>query len=290
MNRVILVSLILGLAGSAVYAYDTTDDGAGQGNQFIFHSDIHYEPARFAYQDSVEWSTVALAGAADYLLFQNLLTPSSTSLFSGLDLDKPYTEEALPTWIGVIGIAAVGHLLFFLPNNAGWMNYEGYINVKGYMESIISTMLVVDILKFAVAEKRPDYQARLKTGDQSIINDGMLSFPSNHTAVAFATSTYLSLFVFQYLGDWRRPELLGMKLLLITGLNAVSFGVAAERVIDNKHHVQDVIAGGLIGSGLSLLFYGVQNWMGIYPKVNTSSRLSVYPDTEALGVDVEYRF
>ena len=78
---------------------------------------------------------------------------------------------------------------------------------------------VVQGLKFAVGRTRPD-------------GSDTLSFPSGHTASAFATATVLE----------RR---FGWKV----GIPAYALGgyIAASRMADNRHHLSDVLVGAAVG-------------------------------------------
>ncbi len=81
---------------------------------------------------------------------------------------------------------------------------------------------VTEVLKSSVHEWRPDHS------DQK-------SFPSGHTAIAFAAATYMDTRYGEEFGAWR-PALYGAAAL-----------TAVARVQANKHHWKDVIAGGALG-------------------------------------------
>ena len=81
------------------------------------------------------------------------------------------------------------------------------------------TFLATEALKHTIHERRPD-------------NSGTDSFPSGHTAIAFAAASYLDK---RYDGQHR------WLLYSMAGLTAVA------RVQADKHYWKDVIAGGLLG-------------------------------------------
>ena len=299
MNKLIFIYVLLLINCIRIFAGDMSGDAAGnktkKKNQYIFNSNLeygwNYNKPRFFSQESIEWSTMIGVGVTDFVLFHKYLTPQDKNIFPGLDTSRPLNQEILPAWLGLTGIGVVGSLILFLPNNAGFLNFEAYNNTKGYMEAVLFTTLMVDILKFSFAEKRPNYQARLATGDKNTINDGMRSFPSEHAAVSFATSTYLTFFLFQYLGDNRIPAVLGLKCLLATGINSMSFIISALRVIENEHHIQDVVVGGVIGVLISSFFYCLQNYFGIYKKKKKDKfTLDIEPDKYELGLDIVLRY
>lgn len=79
-----------------------------------------------------------------------------------------------------------------------------------------------EVLKNTVHEWRPDHS------DQK-------SFPSGHTAIAFAAATYMDTRYGEEFGAWR-PALYGAAAL-----------TAVARVQADKHHWKDVVAGGALG-------------------------------------------
>jgi membrane-associated phospholipid phosphatase len=87
------------------------------------------------------------------------------------------------------------------------------------MRSQILSQLYVQALKYSVRRERPD-----KSDD--------LSFPSGHSASAFATAGVLQ----QHYG-WK----VGVPAMILAGY------VATARVHDNKHYLSDVIFGGAMG-------------------------------------------
>lgn len=283
-----------------VEAEDNSSDIKKKKKMFLFKSELEYgwkyNKTRFITQEAVEWTIIAGITAFDIALFRNYLTPSDNSFISGLDTSKEYKKEILPDKAELIiagaGAGIAGSMILFLPNNMGFLNFEAYNNFKGYVESIVSTVLIVDILKFSFSQKRPDYDARVATGDKKIIEDGRLSFPSEHTALAFATSVYLTLYAFQYLGDNRIPAVIALKSIFGVCLNSLSVAMAVERVIENKHYIHDVVVGGLIGGAISAFFYCLHNYFGIYKKKsgNKKVNLSIEPDRKELGINMVLSF
>ncbi len=88
-------------------------------------------------------------------------------------------------------------------------------------------------LKHSIHERRPDWSDRR-------------SFPSGHTAVAFAGAVVLDK-EYRKVSPW----------ISVAGY-AVATGVAIDRVARNRHHWQDVCAGAALGAGGTLLGY----WIG----------------------------
>lgn len=82
------------------------------------------------------------------------------------------------------------------------------------------------ILKYSIKEMRPDFS-------------NTHSFPSGHTAVSFATATFL-----QKRYGWR----FGVPAYAVAGY------VAWGRVFARKHHWWDALGGALIGAGCAYVF------------------------------------
>ncbi len=94
--------------------------------------------------------------------------------------------------------------------------------VKELALTLGTALAATEVLKSTVHEWRPDHS------DQK-------SFPSGHTAIAFAAATYMDTRYGEEFGAWR-PALYGAAAL-----------TAVARVQANKHHWKDVIAGGALG-------------------------------------------
>lgn len=118
---------------------------------------------------------------------------------------------------------------------------EGTAQLAG---SFFSSELAVVVLKNLVAEKRPD--------------GGAQSFPSAHAASCFSSAAFV-----QKRYGWSY----GLPCYLLAGL------IGADRVVENKHYVQDVVAGALIGLGFGYYFTGKLNEAVLYPSFDRGRRL-----------------
>lgn len=110
---------------------------------------------------------------------------------------------------------------------------------------------VVDVSKFTLRERRPAPH-----------NHNYTSFPSGHTASAFAGA---AMFIHQYHNPWLR----------VGALVAASL-VGFSRVDSHYHHVQDVLAGAALGSSIMLL------------PSSDSMRINLAPTGAADGMMVAY--
>lgn len=125
-----------------------------------------------------------------------------------------------------------------------------------FIASILVTNILTDITKSAVGRLRPDFMARCIlvnetcTGSLDAIRQGRLSFPSGHSSTAWCIAVYFALWWYlNGVGSRLQRVCLGFALLLLAAL------VGVTRLLDNKHHVDDVIGGSLLGSSISLALY-----------------------------------
>lgn len=137
--------------------------------------------------------------------------------------------DTVGNWNNLSNLLAVG-----LPAVAG--GYSLYEDDKqGVLElglSLGSTFAATEALKYQFPETRPD-------------NSGNDSFPSGHTAIAFAAARYL---------DKRySDENYGVYLYGAAALTGIA------RVEADKHHWSDVLVGGALGFGMSELFTSNRN-------------------------------
>ncbi|KAF8347859.1 lipid phosphate phosphatase 1 [Amanita rubescens] len=133
--------------------------------------------------------------------------------------------------------------------------------------------LITVFMKHTVGRLRPDFLSRCKwdsvlkacTGNPSDIVNGRTSFPSGHSSTAFSGMTVLSLWLAGQTAAWCfnapcsslpvRSRLASFFLTLLP-LSWAAF-VAISRVEDNKHHVEDVVVGSMIGFISSLICYHI---------------------------------
>lgn len=125
-------------------------------------------------------------------------------------------------------------------------------------ESVAGAIGVTEVGKYAIGRARPGEElgpwSRVQSGKRS---DS--SFPSGHTAVAFAAVTP---FAQEYDAPW---------------LYGVAAMTAAGRVADRKHFVSDTMAGGVVG-------YVIGNWLWRAQRDNQGSFLSINPGPKEVSV------
>jgi membrane-associated phospholipid phosphatase len=132
-------------------------------------------------------------------------------LYAKSDTEK--TGDALSV---IIPLSAYGSSLYLKDN-------EGQ---KQFYKSYFASLAMVYPLKYSINERRPDGSS----------ND---SFPSGHTASAFAGATFI----------YKRY---GIKYSLLPYIGAIYTGYS--RVYAKKHYLKDVVAGAFIGVISNLYF------------------------------------
>ncbi|EJT98971.1 PAP2-domain-containing protein [Dacryopinax primogenitus] len=206
--------------------------------------------------------------------------PGFKQQFSTLDPSIQHTyaqHERVPMWAAVL-IAAVFPFTCFLFIGGVWLRslYDLHAATLGLLLTLSLTTVLTDLCKLTVGRPRPDLLARCllppDTSDagfpyyglvsaslctqtnQHILNDGFKSFFSGHSSFSFAGLGFLSFYLAGKVGLWDRkghaikPWICGAPLV-------VAALVAISRVMDYRHHWQDIVVGSLVGWLMSWFVY-----------------------------------
>lgn len=145
--------------------------------------------------------------------------------------------------------AVVAYSLSFAGIIAASPRRERWHHLKGFGEAIATTAAITEIAKNSIGRQRPHFQEGMD--DEP---DLRRSFFSGHASFTAAGTVYLGLYVSRNLLP--RPSLTKtVGVLLLGGLFA---GVPYSRVVDNRHHLSDVVTGAVVGSTLATVFYVYQ--------------------------------
>ncbi len=126
---------------------------------------------------------------------------------------------------------------------------ERWHHLKGFGEAVVTTAAVTEIVKDVIGRHRPHYQEGME--DEL---DLRRSFFSGHASITAASTVYMGLYLSR---NWLpRPSL--ARTAGILALGGLLVGVPYSRVVDNRHHVSDVITGAVVGSALATVFYVYQ--------------------------------
>lgn len=135
-----------------------------------------------------------------------------------------------------IGVLAVPCVYSLLKGDAMW----GYGLM--YFETVAMTYGLKELAKNLVVRERPYVYGSGAPAEEFSNGDYCRSFPSGHTALAFASATFLTMVMGFDDADspWRIPACIGSY--------AVALGVAASRVLSGNHYITDVLVGALVGA------------------------------------------
>jgi diacylglycerol diphosphate phosphatase/phosphatidate phosphatase len=146
--------------------------------------------------------------------------------------------------------------------------------------SLLVTGFLTEWVKVTVGRLRPDFLSRcdpvvpsnlpLTTGGSSLwlggacrgserlVMDGRKSFPSGHSSLSFAGLGFISLYL---IGQWRLMAVQDgasaspWSWMVVSGPLATALFVAMSRIVDYRHHWQDVTVGSLLGIIVTFLIY-----------------------------------
>lgn len=160
---------------------------------------------------------------------------------------------------------------------------DAFHYILGLSMTLLTTYITVQALKVWVARPRPDFIARCypegidmqmwsrvpqctRALSDVVINDGLQSFPSGHSACAWAAGCFCFLYIWEKvkcfgtsrLGTLCVPRCLPFCFGFIFAL--FSTYVGCTRIWDYQHHVEDVVVGALIA-----IFSAVFSFSLYYP-------------------------
>lgn len=176
------------------------------------------------------------------------------------------TEEIVPNWV-------MPFIAFGLPTIiiTVWLGVKRFSNKKmlvaylGLLLSLMVTVEVTTLLKQSIGRPRPDFLARCDAdptiidrvvcrGDVHLVKEGRRSFPSGHTSAAFAGLAFSGYFLAGQLDLFSGEGYIYRFVLCLLPFLVAGF-VGVSRIMDYRHHWQDVVAGALLGSSMAYLAY-----------------------------------
>jgi membrane-associated phospholipid phosphatase len=175
--------------------------------------------------------------------------PDSPRFFSADEGYKSsYKSRELPALVVTAGAAVFGATIALDDNESRWFH------LKGFAQGLATTALLTSVGKNAVGRHRPDYDPTSSGGD------GNRSFPSGHASQALAAATYFGLYMYQHGFDrWREPGTMPWwEGATYVGIAALAIAVPVERVVHNRHHATDALAGSVLGAATSAAFFVYQ--------------------------------
>jgi len=163
---------------------------------------------------------------------------------SGFDrsLSFPYSRVLDKASLCVEGTALLYPALFALIGEK-----DEYLGAAAsYAEAMLYTYAAKNCLKYLFPKARPyAYYASGLSGD--LLEEADESFPSGHTALAFAAATSFAVMSLKAAGGEPATP------WLVAGAYALAAGEGALRVACGEHFVSDVAAGAALGAGIGYL-------------------------------------
>ncbi|KAI8986406.1 phosphatidic acid phosphatase type 2/haloperoxidase [Pilobolus umbonatus] len=237
-----------------------------------------------------------------------LLVIIMTAVFFAIDVIEPFhrefsinntslmhpfaVNESVPVWAlavlafvtPIIIIACVSLLI-----RRSWLDFHS--GILGLCLALSITIMITDVIKITVGYPRPDMFDRCQpppgienpplqllnytictTDPQShIMREGFKSFPSGHSSFSFAGLGYLSFYLagkmhlFDEGGHTYKPFVFSFPFL-------GALLVAISRLRDYRHHWQDILVGGFIGTVFAYFSY-----RQFYPSLSSDQSDKPFP-------------
>jgi membrane-associated phospholipid phosphatase len=193
--------------------------------------DIWTSPTRIG-KDQLPWLLPLVGATAAMTPFDKRVAGALPNSTTQLNVGKAVSQAG--TFYALGGLSAS----FFL---AGRFAGSSRARETGLLsaEALINTQAVVQVMKFAFSRARPDSD----TGQGDFFKGGGQSFPSGHSAGAWAMAAVIS------------REYYDNKFVRY-GIYALPVAVSAARIGAQRHFVSDVLAGALIGNLIGAFVYG----------------------------------
>jgi membrane-associated phospholipid phosphatase len=197
-------------------------------------------------------------------------------LFSTSEGGATQASWEIPGW----GVTALGGVA--IAGMVGSGDRSRWYHAKGLAESLATGVVVTGGLKVLFGRRRPSYVEGDSDGERR-------SFPSGHSTQAFAIASYSLLFLNGHVFDRDRTS--AIEVVTYAGVGMLAVGLAGERVIHNRHHLTDVMCGGLLGITSSTLFYAYQERRYRRRSVrSTELSLAPHATTDSLGLRLDFRW
>jgi len=178
--------------------------------------------------------------------FHRYLPPNDPSVTFPLEADIVSTTLLLILSI-LVPVVIFALAQIYLKNG-----HDCHHALLGLFVSLSLTNVVTSCVKTAAGRYRPNWFSAYN-GD---MNEGRYSFPSGHSSNSFAGMVFLSLYIMgkfrAFSGDRVVPlwkPFIGLLPLVI------AIFISVSRTIDYHHNFSDIIAGALVGTGLSFFSY-----------------------------------
>ncbi|MBA3456215.1 MAG: phosphatase PAP2 family protein [Deltaproteobacteria bacterium] len=207
-------------------------------------------------------------------------------MFASTEGGAHYDGGQYPSAMLYVGAGVAGATILLGGDDSRWHH------VKGFLQGVLTTQLLTHTAKNTFGRHRPHYDLA-----EGAVNDDdrRRSFWSGHSSSTLATATYLGLYARYHLFNrWRPPGTLPWwEVAAYTGLAVAALAVPYSQYALNRHHASDVITGGLVGAGVSTLFFVYQERRYRRDKAQPGDtsrpepfELSIVPNTSINGITI----
>ena len=215
----------------------------------------------------IDWAIILGIHILGYVLetmppVQRQIVLSESIKYPHLDNETvpSYLLFILSTLIPLISIA----LLLKVFKKQSWKIV--HLTLLALFISIGYTNLITNVVKLSVGRFRPDFISRCNPSSlvsstivcnpvsSRILNEGRKSFPSGHSSRSFSGLGYLALVLVAQTKSKHahgRP----FRMFIITLPLMCATLVAVSRLIDHRHHWEDVVVGSLLGLFMAYFSY-----------------------------------
>ncbi|TNE44528.1 MAG: phosphatase PAP2 family protein [Deltaproteobacteria bacterium] len=231
-------------------------------------------------------------------------------------IQKPFAEkESVPTselalfWLGsMAGATAINAIPICNTRDKMCRFFHHQMvfdTIAGALETFFLTVTITETFKYGFGRLRPDFLDRYErfqcqnNPKEKECVDGQLSFISGHSSSSFAMATYASLVIGGRL-VWGRGARNSQDhsgriagLFMQASLLGIASYIAASRIQDGRHHIEDVVVGSLVGFGVANLSYwlyfdhdGLPRFRGQRNKKAGVTSVSVAPMLRGLQLQV----
>ncbi len=126
-----------------------------------------------------------------------------------------------------------------------------YFHLKGISQAIVTSAALANFAKHFVGRHRPSYDPVTDdVGERK-------SFFSGHASTSLSTTIYLGTYLHSHVfSEWRGDRSFAWwETFPLAALAGVAFYTPYTRVRDNRHHLSDVLVGGIVGATAATGFY-----------------------------------
>lgn len=223
----------------------------------------------------LDWATVGALVAYYAVIGRNIEPFHRQFLATDPRISHPYGKEQVPTLVLIVLVIGSPLIVLAVLSYMKFRSQRKYIELTlvAFMMSLSINGVVVDFLKKAVANHRPDFLSRCVPDltaielnglmsvssctspyGHAVVLEGLRSTPSGHASLSFGGLLFVSLFVFHHF------KINKMHLKILAGLLVIlATYISLTRTQDYRHHYLDIILGALVGSLISYYTFSYYN-------------------------------